>query len=135
MPQPQPAEPEAHTAATTHLGQPGGVDPESDPEVGGADGEEEQGEEGERPNYIAMAECVIRESAAMDSRKLGNLRIGEVIAETEHAELEDGTMRVKFDRHGWPPEGWTSVMSTAGKQLLKPTASGSMGLVVQEGGK
>ena len=51
--------------------------------------------------YKALAAGVIRESAAMDSEKAGKLTEGEVFVVTERQELDDGTVRVKFDRV-WP---------------------------------
>ena len=63
--------------------------------------------------YKALAPGVIREGAEMDSDKAGKLEEGEEIVVTERKELDDGTMRVKFDR------GWTSVSAKSGKALLE----------------
>ena len=56
----------------------------------------------------------IRVGSEMDTEKVGKLKIGEEIAVTKQKELDDGTMRVKFER------GWTSVMAgKSGRPLLE----------------
>ena len=60
----------------------------------------------------------IRAGSEMDTEKVGKLKIGEEIAVTKQKELDDGTMRVKFER------GWTSVMAgKSGRPLLELVAA------------
>ena len=74
--------------------------------------------------FRAVAKGAVRAGAALDSDKIGVLKIGDVIEVSEALKVDGDITRVKFAaaKESSLAEGWTSLTARSGKELLEKAA-------------